>query len=57
MMNKVLKWILILCTASSVVNAILYGVTGSMDRLISLFGGAGMGVLAAIILLFNRKKQ
>ncbi|HEY4392303.1 MAG TPA: hypothetical protein VGN02_13250 [Paenibacillus sp.] len=57
MMNKVLKWILILCVASTIVNAILYGVTGSMDRLISLFGGVGMGVLAAIILLFNRKRK
>jgi len=57
MMNRVLKWVIVLCVVSLGVNGLLYWGTGNWETLLNLYGAAGLGVLTAIGLLFTRKKR
>ncbi|WP_164779459.1 hypothetical protein [Paenibacillus kobensis] len=56
-MNRVLKWVLLICAASVVVNGLLYWGTGNRDVIINLCSSTGLGVLSAVWLLFLRKRQ
>jgi len=57
MMNKVLKWVILLCVASLLLNVLLYWGSGKSYLLINIYGAAGLGVLSAVWLLFARKKR
>ncbi|MCC8435189.1 hypothetical protein HP567_011605 [Brevibacillus sp. M2.1A] len=56
-MRQVLKWSFLLCTASFVLNGLLYVGTGDRHVLISMLGAVGLAVLSASWLLFAKKKQ
>ncbi|MFF2480896.1 hypothetical protein [Paenibacillus sp. NPDC058071] len=57
MRNKILKWVLLLCVVSLVLNGLLYWGTGNREVLINTYGAAGIGILSAIWLLFVRKEK
>lgn len=57
MVYRVLKWVLLICVVSFVLNILLYWGTGNPGVLINLYGSAIIGVLVGIGLLFARKKR
>jgi len=57
MMNKVLKWLFLLCVASLLLNVLLFWGSEKRELLINIYGAAGLGVLSAVWLLFARKKR
>ncbi|PWV95171.1 hypothetical protein DFQ01_1296 [Paenibacillus cellulosilyticus] len=55
MMDKVLKWVILICVVSSAAHGLMYLGTGDRSTFFSMFGTAGLAVLCAIW-LFARKK-
>ncbi|GGG06463.1 hypothetical protein GCM10010913_30390 [Paenibacillus aceti] len=56
MVYRVLKWVLLICAVSFVLNVLLYWGTGNPGVLINLFGSAIIGVLVGIGLLFKKRR-
>ncbi|GIO43268.1 hypothetical protein [Paenibacillus apis] len=57
MLNTILKWLLILCAASLLVNGLLFAGTGNRTLLVNVASNAGLGVVLALYLGIIRKKQ
>lgn len=57
MLNTILKWLLILCVASLLMNGLLYAGTGNPTMLVNIAGNAGLGAVLALYLGIIRKKR
>ncbi|WP_169823438.1 hypothetical protein [Paenibacillus yonginensis] len=57
MLNTTLKWLLILCAASLLVNGLLYAGTGDRTLLVNFVCNAGLALILAIWLRLARNKK
>lgn len=57
MLAQVVRWTLLLCVASTLLNILMYLGSGNRGDLTNLLGDAGLGILVLFGFWFTRKRR